>query len=155
MSLSNRISEADVGSTLTIELIREGQPKTVTAQVVEQPAEFAARMNRNQNNPNLPGQPDTSEGLAGVEVQELTPQLRQEANVPPTVNGVIVTQVDPGSAAAQQVQPGDVIEEINRQPVTNVQQFNQITSKLSQDRPIVLGISRERQRSFVIIQPTG
>jgi hypothetical protein len=48
-----------------------------------------------------------------------------------------------------------VIEEINRQPVTNVQQFNQITSKLSQDRPIVLGISRERQRSFVIIQPTG
>jgi serine protease Do len=112
-------------------------------------------MNRNQNNPNLPGQPDTSEGLSGVEVQELTPKLRSEANVSPNVNGVIVTQVDPSSAAAQQIQPGDVIEEINRQPVTNVQQFNQITSKLSQDRPIVLGISRERQRSFVIIQPNG
>jgi serine protease Do len=155
MSLSNRITEADVGSTLTIELIRDGQPKTVTAQVVEQPADLTARLNRNQNNPNGPAQPDTSEGLVGVEVQELTQKLRSEANVPPNVNGVIVTQVDPSSAAAQQIQPGDVIEEINRQTVTNLQQFNQITSKLNQDRPIVLGISRERQRSFVIIQPNG
>jgi serine protease Do len=155
MSLSNRISEADVGSTLNIELIRDGQPKTVNAQVVEQPADLAARLNRNPGNPNVQGQPETSEGLTGVEVQELTPKLRSEANVPSNVNGVIVTQVDPSSAAAQQLQPGDVIEEINRQPITNVQQFNQITSKLSVDRPIVLGIARERQRSFLIIQPNG
>src|ERR1700737_2907838 len=98
MSLSNRISEADVGSTLNIELIRDGQPKTVNAQVVEQPADLAARLNRNPGNPNVQGQPETSEGLTGVEVQELTPKLRSEANVPSNVNGVIVTQVDPRPA---------------------------------------------------------
>ena len=152
ISLVNRIAEADIGSNLTIDLVRDGGVKTVTAQVTEQPADLVARMNRTQNNP---GQPGTSgNGLfAGMEVRNLTPQLRAQANVPPNVNGVIVTGVNPGSPVAQQVRPGDVIEQINRQPVSNVDDFERVAGQLDSDRPVMVGLARNRQRSFIIIQP--
>jgi serine protease Do len=152
ISLVNRIAEADVGSNLKIDLVRDGVPKSVTAQIVEQPADLVARLNRNQNDP---GQSEESQGalFAGVQVQNLTPKLRSEANVPATVSGVIVTGVDPGSPAAEQIRPGDVIEQINRQPVPDVKEFQRVVGQLDQDRPVMVGIARNRQRSFVILQP--
>jgi len=151
-SLVNRIAEADVGSNLKIDLVRDGDPKSVTAQVAEQPADLVARMNRNQGDP---GQSEESQdGLfAGVQVQNLTQKLRSEANVPAMVNGVIVTGVDPGSPVAQQIRPGDVIEQINRQPVPDVNAFERVVGQLDQDTPVLVAIARNRQRSFVVLQP--
>jgi len=151
-SLVNRIAEADVGSNLKIDLVRDGDPKSVTAQVAEQPADLVARMNRNQGDP---GQSEESQdGLfAGVQVQNLTQKLRSEANVPAMVNGVIVTGVDPGSPVAQQIRPGDVIEQINRQPVPDLNAFERVVGQLDQDTPVLVAIARNRQRSFVVLQP--
>jgi serine protease Do len=152
VSLINRTAEADVGSSLNIDLVRDGQARSVTALVAEQPADLLARLNRNQGNG---GQSEESQGpvFAGVQVQNLTQKLRAEANVPPTINGVIVTGVDPGSPVAQQIRPGDVIEQINRQPVPTVNEFQSVVSQLDQDRPVLIGLARNRQRSFVVIQP--
>jgi serine protease Do len=152
IALVNRIADADIGSNLTIDLVRDGEPKTVTARVVEQPVDLVARLSRNQNSPNPSG--DSQNALfAGIEVRNLTQRLRAEANVPSNVNGVIVTRVDPGSAAAQELKPGDVIEQINRQPVSNVDEFQSVVGQLDPDRPVMVGMARNRQRSFVIIQP--
>jgi serine protease Do len=152
MSLVNRIAEADVGSNLMIDLVRDGTAKAVTAQITEQPPDVVARMNRKQG---VPAPSGTSENalFAGIEVQNLTQQLRTEAKVPSNVNGVIVTSVDPTSPVAQQVRPGDVIEQINRQPVANVDEFERVVAQLESDRPVMVGLARNRQRSFVIIQP--
>jgi serine protease Do len=152
IALVNRISEADIGSNLTIDLIRDGRVESVTAQITEQPADLVTRMNRNQNDPRRPGRSENAL-FAGIEVRNLTQQLREEAKVPPNVNGVIVTSVDPNSPVAQQVKPGDVIEQINRQPVSNVAEFEAIVGQLDSDRPVMVGLARNRQRSFVIIQP--
>jgi serine protease Do len=137
---------------LTIDLVRDGAAKTVTAQVVEQPADLVARLNRNQSSPDPSGASQNAV-FAGIEVQNLTERLRAEAKVPPNVNGVIVTQVDPNSTAAQELRPGDVIEQINRQPVSNVDEFQSVVGQLDPDRPVMVGMARSRQRSFVIIQP--
>ena len=156
IALVNRIAEADIGSKLTIDLVRDGETKTVNAQVIEQPADLVARLSRNQSqNQNSPDPSGGSQNtlFAGIEVQNLTQRLRNEANVPPNVNGVIVTRVDPSSSVADQLKPGDVIEQINRQPVSNVDDFQSIVGQLDPDRPVMVGMARNRQRSFVIIQP--
>jgi len=152
IALVNRIAEADIGSNLTIDLVRDGANRTVKAQVIEQPADIVARLNRNQSSPDPSGGSQNAL-FAGIEVQNLTPQLRTEANVPSNVNGVIVTRVDPGSAVADQLKPGDVIEQINRQPVSDVDDFQAVVGRLDPDRPVMVGMARNRQRSFVIIQP--
>src|ERR1700758_2621526 len=89
IALVNRISEADIGSSLTIDLVRGGRATRVTGQITEQPADLVARINRNQNAPGRPGRPENAL-FAGIEVRNLTQQLREEAKVPPSVNGVIV-----------------------------------------------------------------
>jgi serine protease Do len=152
VALVNRIAETEIGSNLTIDLVRDGAAKTVTAQVVEQPADLVGRLNRNQSSPDPSGASQNAV-FAGIEVQNLTERLRAEAKVPPNVNGVIVTQVDPNSTAAQELRPGDVIEQINRQPVSNVDEFQSVVGQLDPDRPVMVGMARSRQRSFVIIQP--
>ena len=152
VSLVNRIAEADVGSNLMIDLVRDGTAKAVTAQITEQPADLVARMNRKQSVP-VPSGTSENAVFAGIEVQNLTQQLRAEAKVPSNVNGVIVTSVDPTSPVAQQVRPGDVIEQINRQPIANVDEFERVVAQLDSDRPVMVGLARNRQRSFVIIQP--
>src|ERR1700719_2974212 len=152
IALVNRIAEADVGSKLTIDLVRDGETKTVNAQVLEQRADLVSRLNRNQTAPDLSG--DSQNTLfSGIEVQNLTQRLRTEAHVPANVNGVMVTRVDPASPAAQALQPGDVIEQIDRQPVSNVDEFQSLVARLDPDRSVMVGMARNRQRSFVIIQP--
>jgi S1-C subfamily serine protease len=66
---------------------------------------------------------------------------------------VIVTGVDPSSPVAQQIRPGDVIEQINRHPVPDVNEFERVVGQLDQDVPVMVAIARNRQRSFVILQP--
>src|SRR6202045_4005590 len=127
IALVNRIAEADIGSNLTIDLVRDGEIKTVSAKVIEQPADLVSRLNRNQTAPDLSG--DSQNTLfSGIEVQNLTQRLRTEANVPANVNGVMVTRVDPASPAAQALRPGDVIEQIDRQPVSNVDEFQSLVA---------------------------
>jgi serine protease Do len=155
VALVNRIAETEIGSNLTIDLVRDGAAKTVTAQVVEQPADLVTRLNRNQNSPDPFGGSGGPQNavFAGIEVQNLTERLRTEAKVPPNVNGVMVTRVDPNSTAAQELRPGDVIEQVNRQPVSNIDEFQSVIGQLDPDRPVMVGMARNRQRSFVIIQP--
>jgi serine protease Do len=151
-ALANRVSEAAVGSKLSLVIVRDGQTRELTGEVAEQPAEMLARLGRGRGPGGGPQTPPPTATFSGIQVRDLNPWLRREANVPENVNGVLVTQVEPGSPAAQALRPGDVIEEINRQPVNGVQEFQQSVSQLDEGRPIVVGICRNRQRSFAVLQ---
>jgi len=150
ISLVNQVSKTEIGSSLKLNLVRGGQPKDIMVEVAEQPANILAQRGWNLPNQNVP--PDNTV-FAGIQVQDLNNRLRSRANIPPNINGVIVTEVDPSSSSAQQIRPGDVIEEVNRQPVKNVQEFLQVVNQLDPDQPVVVGIARNRQRSFVVITP--
>lgn len=59
--------------------------------------------------------------MKGVQVEELTSQLRRELDLSRNIHGVVVTDVSPDSPAADAgLRRGDVIEEVNRQPVDSV-----------------------------------
>ncbi|MGB6431536.1 MAG: PDZ domain-containing protein, partial [Candidatus Acidiferrales bacterium] len=71
------------------------------------------------------GGDQTPSALTGVQVQALTPDIAQQLGLPADTTGVVVTEVDPSSAAAEaNLQRGDVIQEVNRQPVASVDQYN-------------------------------
>ena len=59
-------------------------------------------------------------------MQNLTPDLAQQLNLPPGTKGVVVTQVDPSSPAASAgLDRGMVIQEVNHKPVNNITQYKQ------------------------------
>jgi S1-C subfamily serine protease len=64
----------------------------------------------------------------------------------------VVTNVDPDSGAAE-LQKGDVIEEVNQQPIGSAADYNKIISSLDPNQTQVLSVCRHRARSFVVLRP--
>ena len=70
--------------------------------------------------------------------------------MPSNVRGVVVAQVGDNVG---ELHPGDVIEAINQEPVTSVQDFEQAVQSLDPSQPQVLSVCRQRSRSFVVVKP--
>ncbi len=97
---------------VAVELERHGKPMTIQATLGEAPATRQAQ-----------AQVDSG-ALSGLAVQPLDRALRDRLHLPDDVDGVVVTGVDRrGGTAAALLREGDLILEINRQPVTTVDAF--------------------------------
>ena len=87
--------------------------------------------------------------LAGVQVGELTPELARQLDLPSGVRGVVVTSVDDPSG---ELRKGDVIEEVNQQPVMTVADYRKVTGALDPNGTHILSVCRHRTRSFVVLR---
>ena len=158
-ALRTLVAQAPLDKQVELQVVRNGKPLTVKTQIKEQPVDHeTARVlpRGNQPQPQGPQQPDEQETvdspLASIHVSELTPEMARQLDLPPNVKGVLVTDVDPDSGVAE-LQKGDVIEEINQQPVTSVSDFKKIAGSLDPNQPQVLSLCRHRARSFLVLRP--
>src|SRR3954452_16646567 len=107
--LRNAVAATTPGTTVPVEVLRDGQKHTLQATVGELDAKRA--------DASTPAA-QRGEGKFGMSVQPLTPDLAEEAGVPRGTQGVLVADVDPsGLAAESQIQPGDVIEKVDGRAV--------------------------------------
>ena len=149
-SLRNRVAEAGPGSSADLVIIRDGVEKHVTAKLDEANPEKLARRGDGESD-------STSDDQAplGVSVAPLTPDLASRLGAPKNARGLIVQDVDPdGRAADAGIQPGDVIESVNRQPVKTVDELRSAVRK-SSDKPTLLLINRQGNELFVTVRPAN
>jgi serine protease Do len=158
-ALRTLVAGAPLDKQVELQIVRNGKPLTVKTQIKEQPVDYeTARVapSGNQPRPQGPQQPDDQEDvdspLASIHVDELTPEKVRQLDLPPNAKGVLITDVDPDSGMAE-LQKGDVIEEINQQPVTSVSDYKKIAASLDPNQPQVLSVCRHRARSFLVLQP--
>jgi serine protease Do len=144
--LTVMVTEMNPGTEVTLDILRDGKPMTVRVTLGERPANLAAQSGSRRG---------PSEGtLRGISVQNLTSSLRDQLQLPENVEGVVISQIDPNSPAAQVgLQEGDVIESINRQPVRNVIEFNRLAAQ-AKGRTL-LRVNRQGQGQYVVINPNG
>jgi serine protease Do len=122
--LRMKISMMSPGATANLKVLRDGEEKTIAVKLGEMPTTAENRGSRFFGR-ERGGENSNDGALDGVEVDNLDAQTAREAHVPASVHGVIVTDVDEGSAAAQAgLKEGDVIQEVNRKTVTNVAEFD-------------------------------
>ena len=159
ISLRNMVGQTELNKNVELEIVRDGKPMKVTTQIKEQPQDYQTSSvlpKRAPSQPQTPGQPSDEEAgnspLAAIHVGELTPEMARQLDLPSNVQGVLVTGVDPDSGVAE-LQRGDVIEEINQQPVTSVSDYNKISAALDSSQPQVLSVCRHRARSFLVLRP--
>jgi len=96
-------------------------------------------------------QNQTLDALDGVEVTDLSPEIRQQYNIPADVSGALVTSVDEDSNSAKaQLRQGDVVLEINRQAVRNADDAVEL-SKNAKGRRVRLRVWRDRGILFLIV----
>ena len=158
-ALRSMVAQTELNKKVPLEIIRGGKPLNVTVQIKEQPVDYQTfgilrRPAQPRSQPQAPGsegQEAASSPLLSIHVDELTPELARELDLPSNIQGVVVTGVDPDSGAAE-LQKGDVIEEINQQPVTSVADYDRIGASLDPSQPQVLSVCRHRMRSFLVLR---
>ena len=84
-----------------------------------------------------------------MEVGEVTADVVKRLDLPNRIRGVIVTKVDRDHGG---LRAGDVIEEVNQQPVTTVSEYKKIVASLDPNGTQVLSVCRHRTRSFVVVR---
>jgi serine protease Do len=152
--LRNLVSQADLNKKVELEIVRAGQTMTVATQIKEQPVGYQTGPVTPQQPPAQPTPGQENEGgnaLTGIHVGELTPDLARKLDLPNGVRGVVVSAVDPDAGVAD-LQKGDVIEEVNQQPINSVADYNKITGSLDTRQAQVLSVCRHRVRSFLVLR---
>jgi serine protease Do len=155
-TLRSLVAQTELNKKIELEVERNGQPVKVTTTIREQPQNYpTARVVPGPNQPQGTPEPDEeleqNGPLGSVQVGELTPDLARQLDLPNNIQGVVVVKVDPRSD--NELQRGDVIEEINQQPVKTVADFKKLVDSLDPGETQVLSVCRHRTRSFVVIRP--
>ena len=148
-TLRNRVADAGPGSTADVVILRDGSEKHVSVKLDEASASKSARMRDTE-----PGASEDTTSL-GVAVAPLTPELAERAHASKDARGLIVEDVNPdGRAAAAGIQAGDIIQEVNRQPVKSVDELKAALRKTS-DKPTLLLIHRQGSDIFLTVKPAN
>jgi len=118
-------------SDAKLKVLRNGSEREIAVKLDTMPTEQASKSE------------DKSDGsangaLSGVSVDNLDTQSASDLGLSPNTKGVVVTNVDPSSEAAEAgLRRGDVIQEVNRQPVKNTSDFER-AMRSSKDKPLLL-----------------
>ncbi len=137
--LSSKVANTLPGTKVKIKVLRDGKEKTLTVKLGEYPEEEAVVAQAEEYKVDL-----------GFKVQDLTPDIRKQLDIPEDVEGVVVSSVRMGSRAfLAGLREGDVILKVNRKPVGNVREFRKVVNELKPGSPIALYVQRGDNRLFV------
>jgi serine protease Do len=133
------------GTKVSVDILRSGKKLTipVTLGTLAEEKEASAKLQT----------PDVEESL-GLRVEAITPELVRSLRLDNS-KGVVVSQVAPDSPAAEAgIRRGDVVREVNRQPVTDMDSYTEATSRLTPDSPALFLLERRGSSLYVALKPS-
>lgn len=137
--LVEMVTRTDPGTTVPIEVVREGERKTVRVTV--------AKLELEDGDVRPGGPTDTGFGMS---LRDLTPQIRRRLDLPSTRDGAVVTAVEQASAATRAgIRAGDVILEVNRKPVSSASEAAGALSRVPEGETAFVLLWRQGQEVFV------
>ena len=146
--LRGAILEHKVGDRIPVEIVRKGKKLRLEVVLKEEqkPSEDAGEP-----------RPRKKEGESaeirwmGMTVIELTDRLAQELGTRDS-SGVVIAQVEPGSTAeASGLQRGDIIREVEQQPVANITAFRAVVKKLKGRDGVLVLMERQGSSMYIVL----
>jgi serine protease Do len=123
-----------------VEIIRDGKVKKLSIVMGKQKEENPVQ--------------EVKTDIYGMEIQELTPALANKLGLAEDGAGVLVSKVEPGGPASQAgIKTGDLIVEVNRQKVSNLDEYNNLISALKPGESIMVLRTRDNNSLYVVITP--
>ncbi|MEE2987196.1 MAG: DegQ family serine endoprotease [Nitrospinota bacterium] len=132
------VAQAIPNKVVEVEVIREGKSKIINVKIeVLKDAEKVQVAQKNK---------------LGIQVQDITPELAKSLKLD-SAEGVLVSDVTAGEPAAEKgLRRGDVISEINKKPVRNMSDYNQLVGSLNQEDTVLLLVRRGATTIYIAIK---
>ncbi len=147
--LSRLVADLSPGDKRSVTLWRDGKSVDVSVTIGGNDDSKQAANDNGDGKVQPSNQPSIGVGLAN-----LTPDVRQQLNLPRGVEGAVVASVNPDKpAAAAGIQTGDIIVSVNDQPVRNAHDVQTAVAKAGKDgrKSVLLLIERDGDKTFVAV----
>jgi serine protease Do len=132
-----------------LEVVRDGKEKSISVKLAPRPDEQES-ISRGAGQS---GGEKESGDVLGLSVEDLTPQLAQRAQVPPTTKGAIIVDVAPDSPAAEAgLEAGDVVAELNKQPVASAADYRKVVKGLKKGDSALLRVKHGQATQYVPVR---
>ncbi len=139
--LRNMVSAIAPGTKTAVKIIRDGKEQSITVMLGEYKEKRIVKKTEYNN------------ALKGITVQELTPSLRDKLRLPEDLNGVVVTNIGQDSPTQEFLQINDVIQEVNRTQIQNVQNYDHVVSQIGEKDSVLLLVYRGGGSLYFTIKP--
>ena len=147
--LRNLIASRPPGSTVDVTAVRNGREQDFQVALAELPAR-----ERSESEESSSGGATGNERF-GLTLQPLTSEMASRYGLEADDQGLLVTKVDPASNAADSgIRPGDLVQEVNRQQVRTVAEFNSAIQR-SGARPALILVKRRNNVVYLTLRPTS
>ncbi|PYJ68769.1 MAG: hypothetical protein DME76_11260 [Verrucomicrobia bacterium] len=140
------------GTKVQIAVNRDGQSKIINVELAEMPAGEAEE--GAETTPEESAQPEKATVFGGVAVADITDDIRTALNLSKDVKGAVIAEIDADSPAGKAgLREGDVIQEVNKQPVKNAKDLVAISKKLKPNEKILIRVWSQGRSGFVALEP--
>jgi len=141
------VAATPVGQEVTLTVLRDGKEQQLRMEVAKLPSDETRTKAEESAQP--------SGGKLGLRLHNVNPELARQLGLKAD-RGVVVMGVEPGSPAAEAgIQEGDVILEVNRQPVTSINEVKDQVAKTSDGDQVLLLVQRDQSKLYVPVAPQG
>src|SRR5690349_7494291 len=148
----NEIAKLAPGSTASVTLVRNGREQNAQVTLAELPDR--PRSDSDENN-SEEGAKNSGNERFGLALQPLTSETAERYGLEADDQGLLVTRVDPSSdAASAGIRQGDLIQEVNRQPVKTIAEFSSALRQ-SGSRPALVLIKRRNNVIYLTLKATS
>jgi len=140
------------GTKVQLEINREGQKKRFDVDLAEMPAAEAGPSA--EASPEESAEPEKTTVFGSAVVADVTDDVRRVLNLPKDVQGAVIVEIDSDSPAAQAgLREGDVIQEVNKQPVKNAKELVTVTKKLKPNEKILMRVWSKGRSGYLALEP--
>jgi serine protease Do len=143
-TLSRLVAGTAPDTEVAMDIVRDGKEKAVKVKIgtMAQAGEEV--------------KPEQEKTAWGLSVEDLTPQLAESLGLDTGERGVVVSDIEPGSPAAEAgLRQGDLIKEVNRRPIQNLDDYTRTTEKAKKGESVVLLIKRGGSTLYVVLKPAS
>lgn len=141
-TLPAMVAQTPIGDKAKVTLVRKGEKKEVTVKIAKL---------KEEEEEVCDGSKIERQDL-GLSVQELTPELAQSLGIKETT-GLLIANVEPNKPAAEAgLRRGDLILEVNQQPIKTLKDYKKVLKAAKKDESILLLIKRENHTRFVAVK---
>jgi len=140
--LTMTIANLRMGSKVNVGVIRQGKNKTFTVKLGERPDDLGGSRFGEELN---------SFDDLGFMFESLNKDLAEQLGYPPSIKGLVVTRIDPGSQAAMSgVRTGDLLVEINHEKIKNLSDYTRTMRKIEKGQTAHMLFRRGNSQIFVV-----
>ena len=146
-NLRNMVAQSKVGEQIPLTIIRSGKEYALNVTTTELPKDVTEAA------PGSVPEDTAIDGLAGLNVIELTREISRQLGLPKDEKGVVVVRVDPGSSVEDAgLRKGDVIQEVDRKKIAGLDDYARIMADVHSGSTVLMFINRGGKKFYVTIK---